>query len=129
MPDELSNGRRRLVAIARSIAASPSVLLLDEPAAGLTTTESAELGRLIRRLASERELAVLLIEHDVGLVLSTCDRVAVLDFGRLIALGTPTEIAADPAVIAAYLGEPEREPEQEPEPDGTPAPEPNGAPR
>ena len=109
-PDELSHGRRRLVAIARTIAASPSVLLLDEPAAGLSTAESAELGRAIRRLASELGLAVLLIEHDVGLVLSTCDRVAVLDFGRLIALGTPAEVAADQAVITAYLGEPDTEP-------------------
>jgi sulfate-transporting ATPase len=109
-PDELSHGRRRLVAIARSIAASPSVLLLDEPAAGLSTAETSELGRSIRRLASEMGLAVVLIEHDVGLVLSTCDRVAVMDFGRLIALGPPAEVAADPAVIAAYLGEPETEP-------------------
>jgi sulfate-transporting ATPase len=109
MPDELSHGRRRLVAIARTMAASPSVVLLDEPAAGLSTVESAELGRMIRRLASELGLAVLLIEHDVGLVLSTSDRVAVLDFGRLIALGTPEEVAADRAVIAAYLGEPETE--------------------
>ncbi|MET0198570.1 MAG: branched-chain amino acid ABC transporter permease/ATP-binding protein [Rhodococcus fascians] len=104
MPDSLPHGRRRLVAIARAVAAAPSVLLLDEPAAGLTAIETEELGRLIQWLAHEVGLAVLLIEHDVGLVLSTSDRVAVFDFGRLIALGTPDEVANDPAVITAYLG-------------------------
>ena len=96
MPDTLPHGRRRLVAIARAVAAAPSVLLLDEPAAGLAAVETEELGRLVRWLAHDVGLAVLLIEHDVGLVLSTCDRVAVLDFGRLIALGTPDAIAQDP---------------------------------
>src|SRR4029079_5970777 len=78
LPGSLPYGRRRVVAIARAVAASPAVLLLDEPAAGLTSGESEELGRLVRWLAHDVGLAVLLIEHDVGLVLSTCDRVAVL---------------------------------------------------
>ncbi len=105
-PDELPYGRRRLVAIARAVAAGPSVLLLDEPAAGLDDAETAELGRLLRRLADEWGLAVLLVEHDVSLVLGVCDRVTVLDNGRHLASGTPDEISADPAVRAAYLGEP-----------------------
>jgi ABC-type branched-subunit amino acid transport system ATPase component/branched-subunit amino acid ABC-type transport system permease component len=110
-PDELPYGTRRLVAIARAVAAGPSVLLLDEPAAGLDDRETAELGKLLRRLASEWNLAVLLVEHDVSLVLDSCDRIAVLDFGRKIAEGTPAEIRADEAVVAAYLGEPvERRP-------------------
>ena len=83
-PDELPYGRRRLVGIARTVASGPSVVLLDEPAAGLDERESAELARLIRRLADERNMAVLLVEHDVGLVMSTCDRVVVIDFGRVI---------------------------------------------
>jgi ABC-type branched-subunit amino acid transport system ATPase component/ABC-type branched-subunit amino acid transport system permease subunit len=105
-PTELPHGRRRLVAIARAVAASPAVLLLDEPAAGLAAVETEELGRLVRWLAHDVGLAVLMIEHDVNLVLSVCDRVAVLDFGRLIALDSPAAIAADPVVIAAYLGTP-----------------------
>ena len=106
LPGSLPHGRRRLVAIARAVAASPSVLLLDEPAAGLAAVETEELGRLVRWLAHDVGLAVLMIEHDVGLVLSVCDRVAVLDFGRLIALGPPREIGQDPTVVAAYLGTP-----------------------
>jgi sulfate-transporting ATPase len=103
-PGALSHGRRRLVGIARAVAAAPSVLLLDEPAAGLAAVETEELGRLVRWLAHDVGLAVLLIEHDVGMVMSVCDRVAVLDFGSLIAIGSPEDVAADPAVVAAYLG-------------------------
>jgi sulfate-transporting ATPase len=104
LPSELPYGRRRLVGIARAVASGPSVLMLDEPAAGLDEFESRELARLIRRLADERRMAVLLVEHDVGLVMSTCDRIVVLDFGKVIATGTPAEIRDNPLVLAAYLG-------------------------
>ncbi len=80
-PEELPYGRRRLVGIARTVASGPSIVMLDEPAAGLDENESAELARLIRRLADERNMGVLLVEHDVGLVMSTCDRIVVIDFG------------------------------------------------
>jgi len=103
-PDELPYGRRRLVAIARAIAAQPSILLLDEPAAGLSDAESAEVGSLIRRLADEWGIGILLVEHDMSVIMGTCDRVAVLEFGRLIALGTPDEVRRSPAVREAYLG-------------------------
>jgi ABC-type branched-subunit amino acid transport system ATPase component/branched-subunit amino acid ABC-type transport system permease component len=105
LPGELPYGRRRLVGIARAAASAPPVLLLDEPAAGLDERETDELGMLVRRLAHERGMAVLLIEHDVSLVLRICDRIVVLDFGRKIAEGAPSEIRTDRAVIAAYLGE------------------------
>jgi sulfate-transporting ATPase len=105
LPGELPYGRRRLVGIARAMASAPSVLLLDEPAAGLDDIETAELGDLVRRFADSYGMAVLLIEHDVDLVLRVCDRIVVVDFGRKIAEGTPNEIRNDPAVIAAYLGE------------------------
>jgi sulfate-transporting ATPase len=103
-PEELPYGRRRLVGIARTVASGPSVVMLDEPAAGLDERESADLARLIRRLADERNMAVLLVEHDVSLVMSTCDRVVVIDFGQVIASGTPAEIRGDQAVRDAYLG-------------------------
>jgi sulfate-transporting ATPase len=86
------------------VASGPSVVLLDEPAAGLDERESDELARLIRRLADERNMAVLLVEHDVGLVMSTCDRVVVIDFGRVIGSGSPAEIRDNKAVRDAYLG-------------------------
>ena len=112
-PDALPYGKRRLVAIARAIATEPSVLLLDEPGAGLDEHETAELGLVVRRLAADWGIGVLLIEHDVKMLMETSDRVVVLDFGRKIAEGTPDSIRGDALVRAAYLGdaEPEREPE------------------
>jgi ABC-type branched-subunit amino acid transport system ATPase component len=104
-PSSLSFGRRRLVAIARALAASPSIILLDEPAAGLDDRNRARLGALMRRLTDEWGLGILLVEHDMSLVMSICDRITVLNLGNQIAQGTSTEIRRDPAVIAAYLGE------------------------
>jgi sulfate-transporting ATPase len=106
-PEELPYGRRRLVGIARTVASGPSIVLLDEPAAGLDENESAELARLIRRLADERNMGVLLVEHDVNLVMSTCDQVVVIDFGAVIARGTPAQVRGDQAVRDAYLGQAE----------------------
>ena len=103
--NDLSYGKRRLLAIARAVAMHPSVILLDEPAAGLSTAESAELGRVVRRLADDWGMAVLVVEHDMNFVMEVCDEVIVLDFGELIASGPPEEIQVDPVVIAAYLGD------------------------
>ena len=103
-PEELPYGTRRLVAIARAVAANPSVLLLDEPAAGLDVHETAELELLVRRLAREWGIAVLLVEHDVALVFDVCDRVAVLEFGRQIADGPADAVRHEAAVVRAYLG-------------------------
>ena len=105
LPTALSAGRRRQVAIARAVAARPSVLCLDEPAAGLDFDESRELARLIRLLADKSAMAVLLVEHDTELVFGACDEVVVLDFGKVIARGTPDQVRDDPAVVAAYLGD------------------------
>jgi ABC-type branched-subunit amino acid transport system ATPase component len=109
LPGELPYGRRRLVGIARAVACGPSIVMLDEPAAGLDDAESRELAGLITRLAKDRGMGVLLVEHDVGLVMSTCDRIVVLEYGSMIASGTPSEIRNDPRVLAAYLGEPAEE--------------------
>ncbi|MDO3395412.1 branched-chain amino acid ABC transporter permease/ATP-binding protein [Nocardioides sp. SOB44] len=106
LPTELSYGQRRLVAIARAVSTRPSVLLLDEPGAGLDESETAELGHLIRRLAHEWGMGVLLIEHDVAMVLRTSDDVVVLDFGRTIFTGAPGRVSDDPTVRTAYLGLP-----------------------
>lgn len=102
---DLSYGNRRLLAIARAVATHPSVLLLDEPAAGLGDAESAELAALVRRLADDWAMAVLLVEHDMSFVMSVCDEIIVLDFGRVISRGTPQAVRNDPAVVEAYLGE------------------------
>lgn len=104
-PDEISYGQRRLVAIARAVAAEPSVLLLDEPVAGLSEHESAEFAHLVRRLADVSGMAVLVIEHDLNFVMSICDRITVIDFGKHVCDGTPEEVRSDPAAIAVYLGE------------------------
>jgi len=103
-PEALPYGRRRLVSIARAAAARPSVLLLDEPAAGLDEAETSECARLIRRLADEWQLAVLLVEHDMNMVMEISDRLVVLNFGRVIAAGDTEDVRQHPDVIAAYLG-------------------------
>jgi ABC-type branched-subunit amino acid transport system ATPase component len=105
-PTELPFGRRRLVALARAIAAEPSILLLDEPATGLSEQERTELTALIRSLATDRGMGVLLVEHDVEVVMRSCDRIVVLDFGRMTASGTPAAVRKNPDVVRAYLGAP-----------------------
>lgn len=103
-PRDLPYGVRRLLGIARAIAAGPAILLLDEPASGLDDTETAELARLIRHLSREGNIGVLLVEHDMTLVMDVCDRITVLDFGTQIAEGTPDEVRKNATVIDAYLG-------------------------
>ena len=103
MPDQLSEGQRKLVGVARALAGGPRLLCLDEPAAGLDTRESEELGLALRGLADTGQ-STLLIDHDMGLVLGICDRVVVLEFGRVIADGPPEIVRQDERVIAAYLG-------------------------
>jgi branched-chain amino acid transport system permease protein len=99
----LSYGDQRRLEIARALAADPSLLILDEPAAGMNHVEAGALSDLIVSLA-EDGLTILFIEHNVGMVLDTCDRIVVLNFGEVIAQGTPTEVAANPVVVEAYLG-------------------------
>ncbi len=99
----LSYGEQRRVEIARALAAQPRLLLLDEPTAGMNATEVQSVAALIRRVATEGH-SVLLVEHNVRLVMTVCDTITVLDFGKVISRGSPTEVAADPGVIAAYLG-------------------------
>ena len=103
LPSELSQGQRKLVGIARALAPKPRIVCLDEPAAGLDTRESEELGARLRGLADDGQ-AMLLIDHDMGLVLGICDEVVVLEFGEVIARGAPDVVRGDPQVIAAYLG-------------------------
>jgi branched-chain amino acid transport system ATP-binding protein len=103
LPGALSHGQRKLVGIARALATRPMLLLLDEPAAGLDTSESKVLGQRLRGLL-DHGITMLLIDHDMDLMLEVCDLVYVLDFGRLIASGPPAQIRIDPAVVSAYLG-------------------------
>jgi branched-chain amino acid transport system ATP-binding protein len=102
--DRLPTGTARLVELGRALATQPRVLLLDEPSAGLNESETATLGSLLREVAGTG-LGVLLVEHDMSFVMGTCERIHVLDFGRIISVGTPTEVQGDETVRAAYLGE------------------------
>jgi branched-chain amino acid transport system ATP-binding protein len=103
LPTSLPYAIRKRVALARALVSEPELLLLDEPASGLSNDEMAELGRLIRGLTDR--MSVMLVEHHMDLVMSVCDAIVVLDFGKVIARGGPDQIRNDPAVMAAYLGD------------------------
>jgi branched-chain amino acid transport system ATP-binding protein len=107
----LAYGLQRKLEIARAIATNPTILLLDEPAAGMNARETAELIGFIRQIRDRFDLTIIVVEHDMSLIMRLCDRIQVLNYGRIIAEGTPTEIRANPAVIEAYLGAPEDEPD------------------
>ncbi len=101
----LAYGEQRRLEIARALASNPKLILLDEPAAGMNPQETEEATDLIRRLRDEMGITVVLIEHDMGLVMEISERIAVLDYGQMIAEGTPSEVRRNPRVIEAYLGQ------------------------
>jgi branched-chain amino acid transport system ATP-binding protein len=103
-PSEISHGRRKLAGLARALALRPTLVLIDEPAAGLDDAESEQFGAQLLRLREEG-VSMLLIDHDMNLMSSVCDNLLVLDFGRIIATGPPEEALKDPTVVAAYLGD------------------------
>jgi branched-chain amino acid transport system ATP-binding protein len=103
LPAQLSQGERKLVGVARALAAAPRVVCLDEPAAGLDTAESDQLGRSLRQVV-DGGTGMLLVDHDMSLVLSVCDWIVVLEFGEVIATGTPEDVRRERRVVEAYLG-------------------------
>jgi branched-chain amino acid transport system ATP-binding protein len=102
---DLPYGEQRLLEMARAIASDPKLLLLDEPAAGMNNKETAQLGKIIRRIRDDLKIGVVLVEHDMELVMDISDRIMVLNFGSVLAEGTPIEIQENPEVVTAYLGE------------------------
>jgi branched-chain amino acid transport system ATP-binding protein len=108
MPNEISQGQRKLVSAARALAARPRLVCMDEPAAGLDTLESRELGVRLRQII-DAGITIFLVDHDMGLVLDVCDYIYVIEFGSTIAQGTPDEVKRNPSVIEAYLGESAKE--------------------
>ena len=105
LADNLPYGAQRRLEIARALATEPFLLLLDEPAAGMNPQETKELEGLIRRIRTEEDISILLIEHDMKLVMSLCERIYVMDYGEKIAEGAPAEVRGNPVVVRAYLGE------------------------
>jgi branched-chain amino acid transport system ATP-binding protein len=101
--EELSEGQRKLVSVAQALVSKPKLLLLDEPAAGLDSAESAWLGQQLLAVR-DSGVAILLVDHDMDLVVSVCDELVVLDFGKVIAVGPPRDVLANPLVVSAYLG-------------------------
>jgi branched-chain amino acid transport system ATP-binding protein len=105
MAGDLPVGLQRRVELGRAVAQRPHLVLLDEPASGLDARETAELGALLPRIAKQLAVTIVLVDHDMALVMRVCDRICALDFGEVIAMGTPAEVRSDPTVMSAYLGE------------------------